>query len=293
MSERETAGVTGLQMEKYKTLCDILRGFGHVAVAFSSGVDSTFLLAAAAEALGEQVLAVTVHSPLVPKRERREAEAFCRERGIRHAVQELDVFAVPGFAENPPDRCYRCKRRIFEGMIRLAEDMGIGVVAEGSNLDDRSDYRPGMRAVAELSVRSPLMDAGMTKADIRALSSMLGLGTADKPSFACLASRFVHHETITPEKLCMVERAEELLRELGFVQMRVRVHGTLARIEVPAEDIAVLAEPACRERIDVCFRELGFSYVALDLTGYRTGSMNPKIGKDGEFGQTKDAGGIG
>lgn len=284
MQEREdrTADVTDEQREKYDRLCGCLRGYGSVAVAYSGGVDSTFLLKAAHDVLGENAVSVTVRSNLIPERELAEAKEFCRKEGIRHVIHAVDELAIAGFAENPPDRCYLCKKSIYQGIAAIAAECGMRVVAEGSNLDDVSDYRPGMRAIAELSVSSPLRKAGMTKADIRALSRMLKLPTWEKPSFACLASRFVYGERITEEKLHMVERAEELLLSLGFRQMRVRVHGTMARLELLPEDIPRLMEAGLRTRVAGELKQYGFSYVALDLAGYRMGSMNDGItGREG------------
>lgn len=278
MGEMREAGempaVTEEQRRRYDRLCRCLRGYGSVVVAYSGGVDSTFLLKAAHDELGERAVAVTVCSNLIPERELSEAGEFCGREGIRQILHKVDELAIEGFAENPPDRCYRCKRSIFEEILEAARTCGASVVAEGSNVDDCGDYRPGMRAVAELAVKSPLREAGLTKADIRALSRMLGLPTWDKPSFACLASRFVYGERITAEKLRMVERAEELLRSLGFCQMRVRMHQTMARIEVLPEDIPRLLEDTVRTEIAEALKEYGFSYVSVDLSGYRMGSMN-------------------
>ena len=243
-------------------------------MAFSSGVDSTLLLKVAHDVLGKQALAVTARAPWFPARETAEAEDFCRREGIRQIFLDLGLETVPEFAENPKNRCYLCKIYIFRNVIKVAAAEGFSAVAEGSNVDDLGDYRPGLQAIAELGVKSPLREAGLTKAEIRELSCELGLPTWEKPSFACLASRFAYGETITQEKLSMVEQAEEFLRELGLHQFRVRIHGTLARIEVEPEEIARLAEPVVREKIVEKFRTLGFLYVSLDLEGYRTGKMN-------------------
>ncbi len=258
--------------EKKRALEEYLWGLGSLAVAYSAGVDSTFLLAAAHETLGDKVLAVTARSVLCPARETEEAEAFCRVRGIEHIVLDYDALAVPGVKDNPPDRCYRCKKALFGEILEAAHARGIEHVAEGSNADDEGDYRPGMKAVAELGILSPLRQVRLTKEEIRALSREMGLDTWDKPSMACLASRFVYGETLTPEKLQMVAQAEQKLRDWGFSQMRVRVHGDLARVEVLPEEFARLIVHA--GELDEYLRGLGFAYAALDLAGYKTGSMN-------------------
>ena len=260
--------------EKYMRLKASLAGYGSVAVAFSGGVDSTFLLQTAHEVLGDHAVAVTAAPIFVPPRELEEAQAFCRERGIRQNVISAEELNLDGIRHNPPDRCYHCKKEIFGKILTVAAREGIAVVAEGSNMDDIGDYRPGMLAIQELKVCSPLLEAGLTKQDIRDLSKEVGLSTWDKPSFACLASRFVYGETITDEKLRMVDRAEQLLLELGFRQFRVRIHGNLARIELLPMELRRAAEEETREIIVSKLKEFGFSHVTLDLAGYRIGSMN-------------------
>ena len=259
---------------KLKQLRERLRRIESAVVAFSSGVDSTFLLRVAHEELGEHVVAATIRSHTYPKRELDEAAAFRRAEGVRHVVIDSDELNIPGFAENPPDRCYHCKKELFSKLLAFARENGLAVVLEGSNLDDDGDYRPGRRAIQELGIVSPLHEAGLTKAEIRALSREMGLPTSDKPSFACLASRFPYGERITAAALERVERAEQWLLDAGFglTQLRVRSHGDLARIEVPPGDIPRLAARAAE--IAAAFKELGFAYVTLDLRGYRTGSMN-------------------
>lgn len=266
--------------EKLDKLKDWMREKGRVAIAFSGGVDSAFLLKAACDALQgkespeSKVLAITADSRVFPSRERTEAEELCQSFGCRQIIFRFEEMGVPGFADNPPDRCYICKTALFTHMKDIAAENGMDVLAEGSNMDDLGDYRPGLRAIAELHIASPLREAGLTKAEIRFLSKELGLPTWQKPSFACLASRFVYGETITEEKLAMVEQGEQLLFSLGFHQFRVRIHGTLARIELLPEEIDRLLTPELRTEIAKKFRGFGFSYVTLDLQGYRTGSMN-------------------
>ena len=261
-------------LAKLERLRERLRVIGGAVVAFSSGVDSTFLLRVAHEELGDRVVAATARSHSFPNRELDEATAFCRAEGVRHVVIDSEELDIPGFAENPPDRCYHCKRELFSKLLAFARDNGLAAVLEGSNIDDDGDYRPGRRAIRELGIVSPLHEAGLTKTEIRALSRKMGLPTSDKPSFACLASRFPYGERITVRGLERVEKAEQWLLDAGWglTQLRVRSHGDLARIEVPPADIPRLAARA--SEIAAAFKDLGFAYVTLDLLGYRTGSMN-------------------
>ncbi len=258
---------------KYQELLAYLHNLGSVAVAFSGGVDSAFLLCAAKEALGDQVLAVTLASCLLPERELQEAGEFCALHQIRHVVLGERPLEIEGFAQNPPDRCYLCKRKLYEDLIQTAQDYDMAAVIEGSNVDDQSDYRPGMMAISELGVKSPLRIAGLTKEEIRQLWEEFGLTTYDKPSYACLASRFGYGQRITEEKLQMVDAAEQCIMDLGIRQVRVRIHGKEARIEVLPEDFDTIMAPTVREGIYNDFKELGFSHVGLDLRGYRSGNM--------------------
>ena len=265
--------------DKYERLREILTPLGRVAVAFSGGVDSAFLLKTAADVLGPGAAAVTLRHAAFPKRELEEARSFCGDLGIKLIEAGLDVFSVEGFASNPPDRCYLCKRSLFAGLIAAAAENGFSIVAEGSNRDDEGDYRPGMRAVAELGVISPLREAGLTKAEIRELSKALDLPTWDKPSYACLATRVPYGERITHEKLRMIEEAENALSDLGFRQARVRHHGSVARVEIGEEDYSRFLSPELRAAVDDALRGVGFSFVSLDLSPYRSGRMNAGLGE--------------
>lgn len=260
--------------EKKKHLEDYLRSLGSVAVAFSSGVDSTFLLKTAHDVLGSRALAVTARSCSFPARELNEAKAFCESEGIEQIIVDSEELDIEGFRQNPKNRCYLCKHELFSKIRAIAAERGIACIAEGSNVDDEGDYRPGLIAVAELEVKSPLREAGLTKAEIRELSKELGLSTWNKQSFACLSSRFVYGETISEEKLSMVDRAEQRLLDLGFHQVRVRVHGDLARIEIDRAEFAKMSASDTADQIARYLHELGFLYVTLDLDGYKTGSMN-------------------
>ena len=264
-------------IKKYDELKAYLVTLGSVAVAFSSGVDSTFLLYAAYDALKDKAVAVTASSCSFPQRELKEATQYCKNLGVRHIVVRSEELEIEGFAHNPKNRCYICKREFFEKIIKAAKEMGIKEVVEGSNLDDNGDYRPGLTAIAELNVKSPLRTVGFTKQEIRDLSKYLNIPTWDKPSFACLSSRFPYGELITEEKLRMVDKAEQLLLDMGFKQFRVRIHGNVARIEILPEEFHKLMEESVRLTVYDKFREYGFKYAALDLKGYRTGSMNETL----------------
>lgn len=263
-------------------LQEYIKRLGSLAIGFSGGVDSSFLAAVAYDVLGDRVIAVTGKDASVPERELREAKVFCEERGIKHIICTVDPLKEDGYRNNSPDRCYFCKRGIFTEVKRIADENGIEYIAEGSNMDDLGDYRPGLRAAAELGVISPLRQAGMYKSDIRLISKAMGLPTWNKPAYACLASRFVYGEEITEEKLQMIDRAEQFLIELGFFEERVRLHGNIARIEVPPEDIQRIASDEIRNVVYEKFRAIGFLFVTLDLKGYRTGSMNATITQNKE-----------
>ncbi len=260
-------------MQKEKELEEIIGNLGGVVVAFSGGVDSTYLLKKTIDVLGkDKVLAVTADSETYPKRELDEAKKLAKEIGARHIVMHTSELAIENFSNNPPNRCYYCKKELFSTLTKIAKEEGLSWVLDGSNFDDLSDHRPGSQAAAELGVRSPLKEAAMTKDDIRKSSKALGLSTWSKPAFACLSSRFPYGQEITEDKLKQVAAAEDCLRELGFTQMRVRHHGSVARIEVLPEEREKALQHA--EKIQGAFKKAGFNYAALDIMGYRQGSMN-------------------
>ncbi|MFQ5893795.1 MAG: ATP-dependent sacrificial sulfur transferase LarE, partial [Nitrospinota bacterium] len=258
--------------EKYERLQAILGGMDRIMVAFSGGVDSTFLLKVAHMALGDRVLAVTASSETLPSAELAEATALARSMGVAHRVIETYELHRPGFADNPPERCYFCKTELYERLEALATELGYATVLDGSNVDDLGDWRPGRKAAGEHAVRSPLQEAGLTKDEIRALSRDLGLPTWEKQSFACLSSRFPYGDEITVEKLKQVDAAENVLRALAFRQFRVRHHGDIARLELGPSDLERLFRDGLVERVTQSLKALGYCYVTLDLEGFRSGS---------------------
>ena len=260
--------------EKLEKLATILRGYGSLLVAFSGGVDSTFLLKVAVDTLGAKVAAFTEASPLHQSWELTEARELAKQFGVRHMIVETDELENSDFAANPANRCYLCKKEIYGGAIRIAAELGLEQIADGSNVDDQSDYRPGRQALIEMNIRSPLLEAGFTKDEIRAASRALGLPTWNRQPLACLASRFPYGTTITVQKLRQVETCETFLRDEGFAIFRVRYHDDTARIEVSKDDLGRLVSSPLRERLVAHFKAAGFTYVALDLEGFRSGSMN-------------------
>jgi uncharacterized protein len=260
--------------EKLSKLKAIVSELESVVVAFSGGVDSTLVTKVCYDVLRDNSMAVTARSETYPDFEFKEAQKLAREIGIKHLVIDTSELAIEGFANNPPERCYFCKTELFGKLKEIAKEQGFLNVADGANLDDTQEFRPGLQASRELNVRSPLKEAGMTKKDIREVSKMLKLPNWDKPAYACLSSRFPYGQSITEEKLSMVSEAEKYLRGLGLVQFRVRHHETIARIEVLPDDINILTNSPAREELTAKFKEIGFTYVTLDLAGYRSGSMN-------------------
>jgi len=259
---------------KYARLVGLLRDMQSVVVAFSGGVDSTLLARAAGDALGDRALLVTADSETYPEAELAEARRLAELMRLRHVVVRTDELANPEYARNGANRCFFCKEELFGRLAPIAEREGIGTLVYGANMDDLGDHRPGMKSAAERGVRAPLIEAELTKREIRDLSRQLGLPTWDKPSFACLSSRFQYGDRITAEKLRQVDAAESFVRSLGFRQFRVRHHDRLARLEIPLDEIPRLWEDGRHEAIVTRFREIGYLYVAVDLGGFQSGSAN-------------------
>lgn len=265
---------------KHERLNRELKALGRVLVAFSGGVDSTFLVSAAQTALGENVQAVTISTPYIPRWEVEEARQLARTIGLRHRVVTLEMPAA--LRDNPPQHCYICKKHLFTILLKTAEKMGIPHVIEGTNADDLNDYRPGRKALKELKIRSPLLEAGLTKSDIRGLSRLAGLDTWDKPAYACLLSRIPVNTRVETADLDRIEQAERFLMDIGFRAVRVRTHGDVARIEVDPERISELVKADRIHDIQGSLKRMGYRHVSVDLTGYRTGSMN--LNEDNDTG---------
>jgi uncharacterized protein len=260
--------------QKNERLIRLLRDAGSLLVAFSGGVDSSFLLAAAHETLGERAVAATAISEIYPKRETDGAVKFTRDRGIEHILFQSDEMNLSAFVSNRPDRCYYCKRSLFEKLVAIAQEKGIECVAHAANMDDLGDYRPGLRAAKEMGVMAPLVDVGLRKEEIRFLSKEIGLSTWDKPAMSCLATRIPYGSTVTAEKLKMIEQSEAFLFDKGIRQCRVRHHGSVARIELEGPGLRMIMGDELRKAIVRKFKEIGFLHVAVDLEGYVSGSMN-------------------
>ncbi len=262
---------------KFRLLQDVVGSYGRVLVAFSGGVDSSFVLRVARDVLGPDVVALTVRSPAVPDYDYQAALRLTQSLGVEHIIVEADETTIPEYAANPVNRCYFCKRHLFELCATEARRRDIQVIADGANVDDLGDYRPGLEAAAERAVRHPLIEAGLRKGDIRELSRRLGLESWDKPASPCLSSRFPYGTRITHEALARVAKAEGLLHWLGFRECRVRYHEQLARIEVAPAELPRLLDPEVRSRVIAELRSLGFLYVTVDLQGFRSGSLNESL----------------
>ena len=268
-------------MERHEALLQTLGELDGALVAYSGGVDSAVLLAAAHEALGSRARAAIGRSPSYPAREYEAAVALAARLGVEVLTVQTRELDNPAYRQNAPDRCFHCKQTLFSTLRALADDHGLAAVLEGSNADDTSDYRPGMQAAAQLGIRAPFVELGITKEQIRAMARHRGLEVWDKPSLACLASRVPYGSGITPERLARIDRAEEAVRARGITQVRVRDHGVVARIEVPPAEIAALVDEQARLELVEAIKACGFRYVALDLQGYRTGAMNEGLDEGG------------
>jgi uncharacterized protein len=266
--------------DKYDHLRTIISQADSAIIAFSGGVDSTFLLKVCVDMLGEKALAITARSETFPKRELQEAEALAERIGALHLIIDTEELAAPGFSSNPPHRCFLCKSELFSKLKQIAKERRIPWIFDGSNADDVGDFRPGRKAARQFEVRSPLEEAGLGKEEVRTLSKMLNLPTWDKPAFACLSSRFPYHTKITEPALRQVEDAEDFLWNLGMREFRVRHHDTIARIELGEKELSLFLETGLRNKIVQHFKSLGYKYVTLDLEGYRTGSMNETLSKE-------------
>ena len=277
IDKKEIAEITPANLSKFEKLKNLLGEMRKVLVAFSGGVDSSFLLKVAVDVLGENVLAVIASSETYPEKERDEAVKLAKSLNVRYEVIQTKELENPDFAHNPPERCYFCKMELFSKLKDIAESEGIPYVLDGSNFEDTSDFRPGAKAAEELGVRSPLKDVGLVKEEIRQLSKYVDLPTWNKPSLACLSSRFPYFTEIEPESLKQVAQAEEFLKGLGFNQVRVRHHGQIARVEIEPQEFSKIVEKATKEKIINAFKKFGFIYIALDLAGFRSGSMNEPL----------------
>ena len=275
--KKETDEIIQATLSKFENLKNLLGEMGKVLVAFSGGVDSSFLLKVAVDVLGENVLAVIASSETYPEKERDEAVKLAKRLNVRHKVIQTKELENPDFAHNPPERCYFCKMELFSKLKDIAESEGIPHVLDGSNFEDTSDFRPGAKAPEELGVRSPLKEVGLVKQEIRQLSKYVDLPTWNKPSLACLSSRFPYFTEIESESLKQVAQAEEFLKGLGFNQVRVRHHGQIARVEIEPQEFSKIVEKATKEKIINAFKKFGFIYIALDLAGFRSGSMNEPL----------------